>query len=91
MLIPRFSIRSLLLVMTGAALFFFAASQAVRGKGWAVAVVAVGVTVALLAVIHAATFVVLWMVAWITGRDGGGASTTPFAQQTPRSTGNRDR
>ena len=38
MLIPRFTIRWLLLLMTVSSLFFFVVSLAVRGQAWAIAV-----------------------------------------------------
>jgi hypothetical protein len=38
MLIPRFTIRGLLLLMTVSSLFFFILSFAVRGQAWAIAI-----------------------------------------------------
>ena len=63
MLLPRFTIRTLLVVLTVSAFVFVIAGMAFRGQYWAL-----GVTIGLLslvftAMVHAAWFGIVWMFA----------------------------
>jgi hypothetical protein len=71
-LLPRFSIRAMLGILTFGAVIFLIAGMAHRGQYWAW-----GVTIALLslivtALVHAAFFGVVWLFAQISagGREG---------------------
>jgi hypothetical protein len=67
MLIPRFSLRSILSVVTALCFFFLVLSAANRGQTWAIAVsIAVGTGIAML-LIYAALFLLAWLLAWVTG------------------------
>ena len=84
MLIPRFSIRWLLIVTAVFAAFFFLVSVAVRGEPWAIAVsVALG-SLALLVVIHAGFFLVAWLIAEMIGLAWRPQQPeSPFATEKP--------
>ena len=85
MLIPRFTIRGLLLLMTVSSFFFLILTFAVRGRVWAIAV-SVGVASLLLAFLgYAAVFGVAYLVASIANLLRGTAAgpATPFATAEP--------
>jgi hypothetical protein len=63
MLIPQFSIRDLLIAMTGVAVFSLVVSYALRGQIWAIAVAAGVGSIAAAFVGYAATFLVVWCIA----------------------------
>jgi len=84
-LIPRFTIRGLLLLMTVSSFFFLILTFAVRGRLWAIAV-SVGVASLLLAFLgYAAVFGVAYVVASIVSLLRGAAAgpATPFATAEP--------
>ena len=61
MLIPRFSLRGLLGLITCCSVLFTIASFAFRGQRWAIAVIAAIGSVAIVAVIHATFFLAAWL------------------------------
>jgi hypothetical protein len=69
MILPRFTIRALLVILTIGALVSVIVGMAFRGHYWAM-----GVTIGLLslfftALVHAAWFGIVWLVAQMTSRD----------------------
>ena len=83
-MLPRFTIRRLLAVVTGCAILFTIAGTAMRGQFWAIAfLIAFGAVVAGF-LVYAAVFAVVWMfaefAAVIQGRPKG---TSPFADSRP--------
>ena len=80
MLIPRFSIRFLLLLTTLCAVFFSIVTLAVQGSQWAIAVSVAVAGLALSMLVQASTFGVAWTVASFCGvfrrRE---SATSPFA------------
>src|SRR5687768_2392157 len=80
MLLPRFTIRTLLAILTAAAIVFVMVGTAFRGQYWAW-----GVTIAILSCIvtalsHVAWFGIVWFFARMPER-GAGVSSIPVAQQ----------
>ena len=85
MLIPRFTIRALLLVMTVSGFLSLFLAAAVRGRVWAIAA-SVGVASLLLAFLgYALAFGVAYVVAATAGllRGIGAGPATPFATAEP--------
>ncbi len=85
MLIPRFTIRWLLKLMTVSSFFFLILAAAVRGQTWAIAV-SIAVASLLLAFLgYAVAFGVALMVAWTTSllRSAPVQPATPFATAEP--------
>jgi hypothetical protein len=68
MLIPRFTMRTILAVMTGCAVLFVVMGMAVRGQTWAwglvIGVLSLGVT----ALVHAAWFGIVWLFSRLEAR-----------------------
>jgi hypothetical protein len=60
-LLPRFSIRALLAIVTGASLVFVVVGMAAQGRLWAWGVTVALASLVLMAVVHAALFGVVWM------------------------------
>ncbi len=80
MLIPRFSLRWLMLALAGASLLAFTARQAVFGQSWALAVMASIVTLAFTFLVYIGVFSAAWMVATFVGRaKRSPAPESPFA------------
>jgi len=84
MLIPRFSIRFLLILTTLCAAFFAIVTLAAQGSQWATAVSVAIAGIVLALSIHAGTFGVAWILASFFGvfRRGKSASS-PFADAKP--------
>jgi len=94
MLVPRFTIRALLVVMTLSAVFFLVVGTAFRGQHWASGVVIGVLSLAVTALVHAALFGLVWLFAqlftpapatgksnaWLTAAD----LLTPIATIPPR-------
>jgi hypothetical protein len=84
MLIPRFSLRFLLLLMTACGVFFFVVTLAAQGSQWATAAsVAVG-GLLLSMLVQASTFGVAWAFTSFFGvfrREE--SATSPFASSKP--------
>ncbi len=80
MLIPRFTIRYILIVMTLCGLFFLVVSLAIQGKTWAIAASLSGASVVVTFLLYAAFFGFAYVLASIFGvfrqRPTGGS---PFA------------
>lgn len=88
MLIPRYSIRSIFLIMAGCAVLFLLIGLGLRGHAWAGAT-AVGIgSLLLVMLVHAALFSLCWIVAGripirkparatAAGLAAGGSSGTP--------------
>jgi hypothetical protein len=60
MLLPRFTIRTILVVVTIFAFAFVVAGMAVRGEQWAWGVTIALISLALTGVVHAAWFGIVW-------------------------------
>jgi hypothetical protein len=63
MLLPRFTIRALMLMLTACAFVFVIAGMAVRGQHWAWGVTIGIMSLAFTLLIHAAWFGAVWMLA----------------------------
>ena len=63
MLAPRFTIRTLLVVVTAGAVVFLIAGTAVRGEMWAWGVTIGALCLAVTMLVHAALFGVVWLFA----------------------------
>jgi Na+-driven multidrug efflux pump len=62
MFAPRYSIRTILIVMTGLAFYFLLAGLGVRGHAWAGGI-AIGVgSLLVVALVHAAFFYLFWTI-----------------------------
>ncbi len=87
MLIPRYTLRRLLLVMTGVALFSLVIAQAVQAKPWAIGLVAAVAGLFLSATLYACVFVGAWAIAGLrSGKGRQVSSQNPFrsASQPPQ-------
>jgi hypothetical protein len=62
MLVPQFSIRQILAVVTALSVFSLVASLAIRGQVWALAVVIAGLTLALAFVLYGLCFFAAWCI-----------------------------
>ncbi len=84
MLIPRFSLRFLLSLMTACGVFFFVVTLAVQGSQWATAVCVAVVGLILSMLVQASTFGVAWAFTSLFGlfRQPESA-TSPFASSKP--------
>jgi hypothetical protein len=80
MLVPRFTIRWLLLLTTVSAVFFLVVTHAVRGDAWAVAVSLAVANLMVAFLVYGAVFGTAWLVASAPRRAGGRSATgTPSA------------
>ncbi|MEX2317824.1 MAG: hypothetical protein WD669_11770 [Pirellulales bacterium] len=85
MLAPRFSIRTLLAVLTVGAIVFLLAGVAVRGELWAWGVTIGALSVVVAALVHAAWFGLVWLFAQLpasrkeTGPSSSRQSVPPSA------------
>ena len=88
MLLPRYSLRWLLALITVAAAVSFVLSYAIRGQNWAIGAAAGLGCLALMMGMYVLTFLAAWVVsqieaAWFPARVGEG--TSPFADNPPPS------
>ena len=84
MLIPRFSIRFLLLLTTICAVFFFIVTLAVQGNQWAIAVAVAITGLVASMLVQASTFGVAWAITSFFGVFRSQESaTSPFASAKP--------
>ena len=84
MLIPRFTIRWLLMLTTVSAVFFLIVTCAVRGDAWAVSVSLGVVSLAVAFLVYGAFFGFAWLVASVVSVFREGPSRkTPFATAEP--------
>jgi hypothetical protein len=67
MLVPRFSIRTLLAMLTVGAVACLIAGMAYRGQYWAWGVTIALASLVVTALLHAALFGVIWIFAQLTG------------------------
>jgi hypothetical protein len=82
MLIPRFSLRWLLAVMTLCGLLAYVVSQAVMGKAWGIAFsVAIGALL-VTAIVYALVFILAWGIASIVSGSRKRRASSPFATDT---------
>ena len=80
MLIPRFSLRWLMLALAGASLLAFAARQAVFGQSWALAAMVTVLTLALMFAVYIVVFSAAWVMAAFVGVvKSDPAPESPFA------------
>lgn len=84
MLIPRFSIRWLLLLTTVCAAFFFFLTFAVRGEAWAMGVtIGVG-SLSIVFMVHALFFMAVWVMTEVVGQaEQTRRIESPFATEKP--------
>ena len=81
MLIPRFTLRWLLVLTTVSGLFFLVVSLAIQGQSWAIAVATAVGSVGLTLLVHAALFLGAWVLATLLGfTRGKKLPTSPFAR-----------
>lgn len=84
MLIPRFSLRQLLAIMTGSALFCYVLAMATRGHQWSIAISLALSSVLLVFVAYAVVFAIAWVLTLIGGSfTKQHAATSPFANAAP--------
>jgi hypothetical protein len=68
MILPRFTIRALLVMLTICAFVFVIAGMAVRGQHWAWGITIGILSLAFTLLVHAAWFCVVWMLAQMQSR-----------------------
>jgi hypothetical protein len=68
MLLPRFTIRALLVMLTICAFVFVIAGMAVRGQHWAWGITIGILSLAFTMLIHAAVFGMVWMLSQVQSR-----------------------
>ena len=84
MLIPRFSLRFLLMLTTVCAVFFFILTLAIQGSQWATAVSVAMAALLLSMLVQASTFGVAWAFTSLFGLFRAPESaTSPFASSRP--------
>jgi len=84
MLIPRFSLRSLLLLITVSSLFCFVVTLAIRGHEWALAITIAVASLFTVFTFHACVFCVAWLISLVGGLLKTKQSVgSPFAYQQP--------
>jgi hypothetical protein len=88
MLIPRYSLRWLLALITVSAAISFVLSYAFRGRDWAIGIAAGLASLAILMGLFVCTFLAAWAISQIEtaiAQGRGGEGTSPFAGNTPAS------
>jgi len=87
MITSRFSLKTLLLVMTGSALFFAVVSQAARGQGWALglafAVAALLCILGVHVIFFVATVLMGGLLQLVVRKRPMAGEGSPFAQHRP--------
>ncbi|MFM7070293.1 MAG: hypothetical protein ACKO38_00660 [Planctomycetota bacterium] len=87
MVTSRFSLRSLLLAMTGFALFFAVVSQAVRGQGWALGLAFAAAALLCIFFVHVLFFVAAALLGGVfelvAAKRPVAGEMSPFAQHRP--------
>lgn len=84
MLIPRFSIRAALAVVSGCAVVFLIAGMAARGQAWAWGVTIGVFSLAVTALVHASWFGIVWLFAQLD------TQSAPVVPQQPQSSGGQE-
>ena len=82
MLAPRFSIRTLLVLLTAGAFTFLIAGMAVRGQVWAWGVTIGVLSLVVVALVHGAWFGVVWLFSQLLARRDAAAGQ-PRTQRQP--------
>jgi hypothetical protein len=90
MLIPRFSLRTTLILISGCAIFFLILGQAVQGSGWAIVVSMTVASLVATLLLHATLFVLSSALARLVGAEHlpartsrGGVQLTSDQQAPP--------
>ena len=83
MLLPRFTLRTILAVVTVCALLFVVVGMAARGQTWAWGVVIGILSLLVTALVHAAWFGMVWMFAQIPTRNATERVSTGPAVAVP--------
>ncbi len=78
MLLPRFSLRLILAVVTALCLFSLVQSLAYRGSAWALAVCVAGYAAVVMALVYAGLFFLSWLLSLVFRRQGPKVES-PFA------------
>jgi hypothetical protein len=84
MLVPRFTIRTLLVVLTIGAFVSVIAGMAVRGQSWAWGVTIGLLSLGLTALVHAAWFGIVWTVARSASKQTGERARTAILSDEAR-------
>jgi hypothetical protein len=79
MLLPRFTIRTLLALITVCAFAFVVAGFALRGEHWALAITVGLVSIVFTLVVHAAWFGAIWMLSQLQSKPPA-ATNEPLAK-----------
>ncbi len=66
MLIPQFTMRRMLIAVTGLSVVFVVLAQAVAGQLWAIGVIVGLVALAAILLVHGITFFMVWLFAGVT-------------------------
>ena len=84
MLLPRFSIRWLLVLTTAFGVFFTILSIAVRGQAWAIAISVAIASLGVFMLIYAGVFVASWWISLaVEAYRPSRGPTNPFAEAKP--------
>jgi hypothetical protein len=88
MLLPRFTIRTLLAILTASAVVFVMVGTAFRGQYWAWGVTIGIISCIITALSHSAWFAMVWFFARVPEMRAGLSAATPAAPLVPTSTSN---
>jgi hypothetical protein len=80
MLIPQFSLRWMLAVITLLAVVFLVVSRAVQGSAWAVGVSAAVLMLAVVMLVHGGLFFLIWLVSLMNARRQRSAAAMAVAR-----------
>jgi hypothetical protein len=84
MLIPRFSLRQLLVITTASAIFCYVIAMATRGHLWAMAIAIAVSSVISALIVHAGLFALAWLLTLIGGLfTKQHVAASPFANAAP--------
>lgn len=83
MLIPRFSLKRLLIAVTVSGVMAYVLAQAVRGSAWGIAVSVALATLVATAGLYAVTFLLAWGISRVGVRARKRHAASPFATHTP--------
>jgi hypothetical protein len=83
MIIPRFTLRWLLALLTVCGLLSFVLAYAVRGESWAIGAVVGLCALGLMVALHAAAFSCAWLLTQFTSSVSGGRGAKTAGGQSP--------
>ena len=84
MLIPRFSLRQLLIITTVSAFFCYLLAMATRGHQWAIALSFAVSSILCALIVYAAVFILAWLLAVVGGLfTKQKVAASPFANAAP--------